>query len=72
MAFKHLPPHTRLSKQRRARGLSQERLSYKSGVSLRTITRVEKLPAADCHVGTLRLIPELTESAGDQTHAGAR
>jgi transcriptional regulator with XRE-family HTH domain len=69
---------TRLRKQRRARGLSQERLAYRSGISLATIQRVEKLPAADCHVRTLRrlasalspdpdaLISELTENTGGQ------
>lgn len=45
----------RLLRQRRLeRSLSQERLSYRSGVSLRTIQRVEKLSAATCHFGTLQ------------------
>lgn len=45
---------TLLRTRRRQRGLSQERLSYRSSVSLRTIQRVEKLSAASCHFGTLR------------------
>jgi transcriptional regulator with XRE-family HTH domain len=72
---------TRLRRQRRECGLSQERLSHRSGVSVGTIQRVEKLPAADCHVGTLQrlasalspepdaLISELTENASDPAHA---
>lgn len=43
-----------LRTRRRARGLSQERLSYRSRVSLGTIQRVEKLSAATCHFGTLQ------------------
>lgn len=45
---------TLLRKRRRQRGLSQERLSYRSRVSLKTIQRVEKLPEATCHFGTLQ------------------
>src|SRR5258708_38344964 len=68
---------TRLRQRRRERGLSQDRLSYRSRVSLGTIQRVEKLSAASCHVGTLQrlasalspdpdaLISELTGGSGD-------
>lgn len=45
---------TRLRRRRLERGLSQERLAYHSGVSLATIQRVEKLPAASCRAATLR------------------
>lgn len=43
----------RLRQRRRERDLSQERLSHRSGVSLRTIQRVEQLPVASCHRRTL-------------------
>lgn len=45
---------TRLRKRRLERGLSQDRLAYHSGVSLKNIQRVEKLPAASCRAATLR------------------
>lgn len=44
---------TRL-RRRLERGLSQDRLAYRAGVSLKTIQRVEKLPAASCRARTLR------------------
>lgn len=69
---------TLLRRRRRERDLSQERLSYRSRVSLKTIQRIEKLPAASCHFGTLQrlagalspddpdaLIAELTTDSGD-------
>lgn len=71
----------RLRQRRRERGLSQERLSHRSRVSLGTIQRIEKLPAASCHVGTLQrlanalssnpdaLIDELTEGLKDSPQA---
>src|SRR5260370_5681752 len=50
-----------LRRRRRERDLSQQRLSYRSRVSLGTIQRVEKLPVATCHFGTLqRLAPALS------------
>ncbi|HVB43628.1 MAG TPA: helix-turn-helix domain-containing protein [Streptosporangiaceae bacterium] len=70
---------TLLRKRRRERGLSQERLAYRSRVSLGTIGRVEKLTAASCHISTLHclasalspdpdaLISELTGCSGDAT-----
>lgn len=43
---------THLRRRRLERGLSQERLAYHSGVSLKTIQRIEKLPAASSRAGT--------------------
>lgn len=45
---------TRLRQRRLERGLSQDRLAFRSGVSLKTIQRVEKLSAATCHFRTLQ------------------
>jgi len=45
---------TGLRKRRLERGLSQDRLAFRSGVSLKTVQRVEKLPAASCRVAALR------------------
>lgn len=56
---------TRLRKHRRERELSQERLSYRSRVSLGTIQRIEKLPAASCHVGTLQRLASALSSNPD-------
>lgn len=73
---------TRLRKHRLERGLSQERLSYHSGVSLGTIQRIEQLPAASCRATTLRnlaaalsadpdtLIRELTRGVTVSSEAG--
>jgi transcriptional regulator with XRE-family HTH domain len=68
---------TLLRKHRRDRELSQQRLSNRSRVSLGTIQRIEKRPAATCHVSTLyriaaalspedpdALISELTAGSG--------
>lgn len=68
---------TLLRKHRRERELSQQRLSDRSRVSLGTIQRIEKQPAATCHVSTLQrlaaalspddpdaLITELTAGSG--------
>jgi DNA-binding XRE family transcriptional regulator len=38
------------------RGLSQERLAWKAGVSLTTIGKLERRRQASCHVRTLALI----------------
>lgn len=68
---------TLLRRRRRERDMSQERLSYRSRVSLGTIQRIEKLSAATCHFTTLHclasalspdpdaLISELTGGSGD-------
>lgn len=73
---------TRLRKRRLERGLSQDRLAFRSGVSLKTIQRVEKLPAASCRASTLRqlatalggdpdaLIRELTQGLAASPNAG--
>lgn len=45
---------TRLRRCRLERGLAQDRLAYRSGVSLATIQRVEKLQVATCHFGTVQ------------------
>lgn len=68
---------TMLRKHRRERELSQQRLSNRSRVSLGTIQRIEKQPAAICHVSTLQrlaaalspdhpdaLLSELTAGSG--------
>lgn len=74
---------TRLRKRRRDLDLSQDRLSYRSRVSLKTIQRIEKLTVASCHVGTLQrlasalsadpgvLIAELTEGLSSSPSATA-
>jgi transcriptional regulator with XRE-family HTH domain len=76
----------RLRQRRLELGLSQERLSYRSGVSLGTIQRVERLPVARCHVLTLQrlasalnpdsdsvalIAKELTENATTATQPAA-
>lgn len=72
---------TLLRRRRRDRDLSQERLAYRSRVTLKTIQRVEKLPVASCHFGTLQrlaralspdpeaLISELTAGVSDSLPA---
>lgn len=68
---------TLLRKHRREREISQQRLSNRSRVSLGTVQRIEKQPAATCHVSTLQrlaaalspddpdaLITELTAGSG--------
>jgi hypothetical protein len=62
--------------------MSQDRLAYRSGVSLKNIQRVEKLPAASCRTRTLRqlaaalsddpdtLIRELTQGFTASPDAG--
>ena len=68
---------TLLRKHRRERELSQQLLSNRSRVSLGTIQRIERQPAATCHVSTLQrlaaalspddpdaLISELTAASG--------
>jgi len=66
-----------LRKHRRERNLSQQRLAYRSRVSLKTVQRIEKLPAASCRFATLHriaralspdpdaLISELTADVSD-------
>lgn len=56
---------TLLRKRRRQRDLSQERLSYRSRVSLGTIQRVEKLAAATCHFGTLQRLASALSAEPD-------
>lgn len=45
---------TRLRKRRLERGLSQDRSAFRSGVSLKTIHRAERLPAASRRAATPR------------------
>ena len=56
----------RLRQLRRQRGLSQEQLATRAGISLTTIRRLEHQPAAPCRTRTLgRLARALDEDPAD-------
>jgi transcriptional regulator with XRE-family HTH domain len=60
----------RLRQLRRLRGLSQEQLADQAGISLTTVTRLERQPRASCRCRTLgRLAAALDEDPATLTLA---
>jgi transcriptional regulator with XRE-family HTH domain len=60
----------RLQRLRRQRGLSQEQLAGQAGISLTTVARLERQPAAPCRTRTLgRLATALGEDPARLTPA---
>ena len=61
----------RLRHLRRQHGLSQEQLAAKAGISLATVTRLERTPRATCRTRTLaRVAAALGEEPAALTSSG--
>jgi transcriptional regulator with XRE-family HTH domain len=61
----------RLLQARRARGLSLERLAWRSGLSLRTVARLEREPRPRCNKRTLAMLAEALGESPDAITAAA-